>query len=499
MSTYLAFDLGASSGRAMLGTLEDGRMHLEEVHRFETPLREEQQGLFWDLDGLWQELRLGLALARQRAPGLRSLSVDSWAVDYVPLGEDGEPLRNPYAYRDPRTQGRLAQALEVVPAEELYNRTGIQLLEINSLYQLLADLDSEPDVLARTVRRLLIADYFLYRFSGQAVCERTMASTTQLMDVRTGDWDGELMERFGLTSARWPEIVAPGTVLGPLVTDAGGGGSGPVVIATCSHDTGAAVAGVPAEKGTRWAYLSSGTWSLMGTERAEPVLTDGALQANFTNEAGLDGTIRFLKNLTGLWVLQECEREWKENGAEYAYEDLMREAEAAASYGRHVDLDEERFTRRGGMTHKLRAYCHEHQIPVPKRRGETVRLILESLAESYRQTLRQLEKVTGEPVEVLHVVGGGARNALLCRLTAEACGCRVVAGPAEATALGNLLVQARTLGDLPEGMTIRDVVRRSCPVQTYEPGRTSGPRETSHGTPSDVLDSVSSNPNRTRS
>ena len=470
MPQYLAFDLGASSGRAMLGTLGDGRMHLEEIHRFETPLREEQEQLVWDLGALWQEVRLGLALARERAPRLKSLSVDSWAVDYVPLGADGQPLRNPYAYRDPRTQGRLAQATRVVPARELYRRTGIQMLEINSLYQLLADLDEEPDVLAQTRQRLLIADYFLYRFSGRAVAERTMASTTQLMDVRSGQWDADLMERFGLTSDGWPEIVAPGTVLGPLVSDVGG--EPPVVIATCSHDTAAAVAAVPAE-GERWAYLSSGTWSLIGVERAEPVLTDEALQANFTNEAGLDRTIRLLKNLTGLWVLEECVREWRESGIAFSYDDLMAEAEAAPSHRRYVDLSEGRFALRGDMRDKLRSYCHEHQIPVPGQRGAVVRLILESLAESYRKTLRTLEAATGEPVDVLHVVGGGSRNALLCRLTAERCGCRVLAGPAEATALGNLILQARTLGDLPEGLTLRDVVRRSHPVEVYEPERTS--------------------------
>ncbi|MGI9175975.1 MAG: rhamnulokinase, partial [Rhodothermales bacterium] len=457
---------------AILGTLEDGRMHLEEVHRFETPLLEEQEQLFWDLGALWRELRLGLALAREQAPRLKSLSVDSWAVDYVPLGADGQPLRNPYAYRDPRTQGRLAQATDVVPARELYERTGIQMLEINSLYQLLADLDEEPDVLSKTKQRLLIADYFLYRFSGRAVAERTMASTTQLMDVRSGQWDAELMQRFGLEAARWPEIVAPGTRLGPLVSDVEHTGDAPVVIATCSHDTAAAVAAVPAE-GERWAYLSSGTWSLMGVERMEPVLTDEALQANFTNEAGLDGTIRLLKNLTGLWVLEECVREWREDGATFSYDDLMAEAAAAPSFRRYVDLSEGRFTLRGGMRDKLRSYCREHQIPVPRQRGAVVRLILESLAESYRKTLRTLEALTGEPVDVLHVVGGGSKNALLCRLTADRCGCRVLAGPAEATALGNLILQARTLGDLPEGLSIRDVVRRSRPVQTYESAQTS--------------------------
>jgi rhamnulokinase len=470
-ASYLAFDLGASSGRAMLGTLEDGRIELEEVHRFPTPLVEREGVLYWDIEALWGELRHSLEQALRRAPGLRSVSVDSWAVDYVPVDEKGKLLRLPYCYRDPRTRGRMEQAFERVPAEELYGRTGIQFLEFNTVYQLLADRDEEPELLGRTANRLLIADYLLFRLSGRPAVERTNASTTQLLDVETGEWAMDLVRRLGLPETGWPEVVAPGTVLGPLIVGADEATRSPRVIASCSHDTACAVAAVPADPhGPAWAYLSSGTWSLLGVELAEPVLTDAAREANFTNEAGLDGSVRFLKNLTGLWVLQECEREWREAGERFDTETLIAEAEAANPPAGLVDLDDPRLGERGGMQGRLLACCRDSGVPEPRTRGETVRLVLESLAAGYARSLGQMERIIGRAVERLHVVGGGSRNALLCRLTAERCGCTVIAGPAEATALGNLLVQARALGDLPPSSSIRDVVRASCELREFHPG-----------------------------
>ena len=474
-STYLAFDYGASSGRAVLATLADGRLEAEEVHRFRTPLLEKGDHLYWDLNALWTETQRGLAAARARTDRLRGVSVDTWAVDYVPLGAGGTPLRNPYTYRDPRTRGRLAEALRLIPAGDLYYRTGIQLLEINTLPQLLADLAEEPGIVAATRQRMLLADYLLYRLSGIAVAERTVASTTQLMDIHTGEWAGTLHARVGLDPAVWPPIVAPGTPLGPLRGGALPAGTTPfaelpTVVAGCSHDTAAAVAAVPAAADDpSWAYVSSGTWSLVGVEREEPILTEAARRANFTNEAGLDGTVRFLKNRTGMWVLEECLRVWEEAGDRPSYETIMAEAEAAPAYSRYVDLNDPVFATRGHMPDRLRAFCREHEIAVPETRGELVRLILESLADSYRQTLGELETLTSSPVERLYVVGGGARNDLLNQWTATVCDCTVVAGPAEATVWGNALVQARALGDLPPGQTIRDVVRSSTTLRTFEP------------------------------
>jgi rhamnulokinase len=472
--SYLGFDLGASSGRAVLGELADGRLSMREVHRFRTPVVEADGHLFWDLSALWREITIGVAIAYTDARGLRSVSVDSWGVDYVSLDANDRTLGESYCYRDPRTRGLLPTVFARVPAAELYARTGIQMMEINTVVQVVAEVEQEPDLANRTHRRLLIADYLHYRMTGRAVAERTLASTSQLVNIDTGQWDAELMQRLGIPDDQWPQIVPPGTRLGPLrVSAVGGTDPGISVIAGCCHDTAAAVAAVPAEEdGPAWAYLSCGTWSLMGVERPQPIVTEASRAANFTNEAGLDDTTRFLKNLTGLWVLQECEREWREDGQTFTYAELMEEAKAAPSSGGFVDLDDPPFGERGRMNAKLHAYCSEHGIPVPGTRGAAVRLILESLVRSYARTLEILESLVGSRIEILHIVGGGVRNELLCQWTADACGRKVLAGPAEATVIGNLLVQARTLGDLPQGTSIRDVVRTSFEPAVYEPGRT---------------------------
>ena len=475
--SYLAIDLGASSGRAVVGVLDGGTVRLTEVHRFRTPLVERGGHLVWDLDTLWDDVRTGLRLGVRLTPGLRAVSVDTWGVDYVPLDAGGAALRDPYSYRDERTQGWMADVLDRIPATELYGATGIQFLEFNTLFQVAADLADEPETVAQTETRLLIADYLLYRLSGVAVAERTLASTTGLFNAG-GDWDRPLIERLGDRPARWPRVVGPGTVLGPVLDDVlpdGFEGTPPVVVATCSHDTAAAVAAVPARGDRPWAYVSSGTWSLVGVERGAPVLTDAARRANFTNEAGIDGTTRFLKNRTGFWVLEECIREWTEiDGARPDYDTLVAEAAAAPPVSRYVALNDPPFALRGGMRDKIRAYCREHEVPVPGSRGVLVRLVFESLAESYRRALADLDTLTGEAAEVLHVVGGGAYNGLLNQLTADACGVPVVAGPAEATGLGNVLVQARALGDLG-GRSVRDVVRASSTLRTYTPGARPAP------------------------
>lgn len=476
LPTYLAFDLGASSGRAVLGTLDGDRMRMEEIHRFPTPLTEEGGHLFWEVEELWEELTKGLALALEASPGLRSLSVDSWAVDYVPVDEAGSPLRRPFCYRDPRTNGVMQRAFQTLPADAIYAHTGIQFLPFNTLFQLLADQDEEagkeragnlgarrdgePRILGPVHRYLPIADFFNFRFSGRAVVEVSMASTTQLMEVGTKDWSLPLFEAFGLDSAQWPPIVPSGTVLGTAR-----GASHVTVLATCSHDTGSAVAAAPATGDRPWAFISSGTWSLLGAERREPLLTAEARKAGFTHEAGVDDTIRFLKNLTGLWALQECVREW--GGVEWAM--LEREARNAPPNLTLIDLEDSRFLAPGGMPGRLREYCRERECPVPETRGALVRAILGSIAASYARALKELEGLTGRPVEILHIVGGGSRNRFLCRLAAEACRRTVVAGPAEATALGNLLLQARTLGDLPRGLGLRNVAASSSEMEIYQP------------------------------
>ena len=462
---YLAFDLGASSSRAVLGTLAEGRMQMEELCRFETPLLEEGERLWWNLGALWDELQQGLHRALDAAPNLRSLSVDSWAVDYVPLDADGAPLRNPHSYRDPRTEGRMEQAFARVPKATIYQRTGIQFLPINTLYQVLVDLETEPAVVARTRRRLLIADYFNYRFGGRPVADRSMASTTQLLDAQTQQWAADLMDAFDIDPDTWPDVVPCGTNIGAV----NGNQSEIQIVASCSHDTAAAVAAAPARSGSSWAYVSCGTWSLLGVEREAPLLTRAAREAGFTNERGLGGTVRFLKNLAGLWPLQECVRAWEENGEAVSYDDLTAEAAAVPPARARLDLGDDRFVRRGPMPQYVRDYCRETGQPVPETRGETARTILESLAGSYGQTLDALEALTGRVIDTVHLLGGGVQSELLCQLAADAVGRPVVAGPAEATALGNLLVQAQAMGDLPAGRTVRAVARDSATLTTYHP------------------------------
>lgn len=471
---FLAVDLGASHGRALLGTLDGTDLHVEVVHQFETPLVEDGDRLFWDLEVLEQEIDAGLQAALDTASHLRSLSVDAWGVDFVPLDAAGAPLRNPRAYRDPRTQAVMDETLEQVSRKRIYETTGTQFMPINTLYQVRADREMELEIVEQTAQRLFLADYLHYRYTGRAVAELSIASTAQLMDVRTHEWATELMETLDVDPSTWPEIVPPATKLGRLTPPAHSNVQNPKsaveVVAGCSHDTACAVAAVPAEEnGPPWAYISCGTWSLLGVERSEPLLTDAAREASYTNELGLDGTVRFLKNLTGLWVLQECERAWEEAGEAVDYERLQQKAAEAPSFGDTVDLDEPQFLERGQMPEKLRRYCREHGLSVPETQGEFARLILMSLAADYQQKLEMLEVIIEEPIDVLHLVGGGSQNELLCQWTADATGCRVVAGPTEATALGNLLVQARAMGELPAGQSVRDIVRANADVQTYEP------------------------------
>lgn len=459
--TYLAFDLGASSSRAILGTLDGDRMDMEEIYRFTTPILEENGHLYWDIEGMWREIQAGFNEAITLTPTLCSVSVDSWAVDYVPIDAHGIPLRNPYCYRDRRTEGMFDVAFRTMPASRIYEHTGIQFLSFNTLYQLIAGEDE-------AVREgldvyLTIADYFNYRFCGKPVIELSMASTTQMVDVYAKEWSGSVMDAFGINKANWPPIAQPGTWLGPVTER-----PSVMSIATCSHDTGSAIAAVPAtDEEESWAYISCGTWSLMGVERKDALITKASREGGFTHEAGLDGTIRFLKNLSGLWVLQECVREWSE-AERIDWGELEAEARQVASQGELIELDNPRFLPRGQMEERVRAYYQENGWRFPESRAQLVRTILESIAASYRRCLDELQQITGESIDRLYMVGGGTQNQLLCELTAQATGLPVTAGPVEATALGNLLIQARTLGHLPAGVTIREMAVKSSELRFYE-------------------------------
>ena len=468
--SYLAIDLGASTGRAVLGTLDGSAMRMHEIHRFGTPMIERDGHLFWDIDAMWREIEAAVAQAFEIGRPLRSISVDSWAVDYVPLDAKGAALRNPYSYRDPRTAGRLEVAVNLAGGPvALYDRTGIQFLPFNTICQVVADIADEPEVVRQTATRLLIAEYFLYRLSGRRAAEATNASTTQLVDARTGDWATDVLVAIGDDARRWPVIVPPGTALGPLLPELipPGAGDPPVVLASCAHDTAAAVAAVPAASGAPWAFISSGTWSLVGAELASSVRTPEARDAGFTNETGIDGTVRFLKNRAGMWVLEECRREWQSHGVAATYADIVHAAAMAPSTDITVDLNAPEFAGRGGLQRALEGACRAQGVAAPTTPGGVTRLILESLAESHAEAIEQLEALTGVPVDIVHVVGGGALNDFLNQLLADRCGRRVLAGPVEATVLGNLLVQARALGDLPPGVSVRAAARSSTTIREF--------------------------------
>ena len=477
MSTsYIAVDLGASSGRIVLGTLEGDVMQMEEMHRFTTPMSERDGHLYWDVATMWREIRLGIAQSLESGRDVRSISVDSWAVDYVPLDEEGMALRDPYSYRDPRTEGRLQVAIACAGgADALYRRTGTQFLPFNTLPQIISDIADEPELVRRTASRLLIAEYFLYLLSGRQVAEATNASTTQLVDTRTGVWTTDLIESIGDHVSRYPEIVPSGTLLNALLPDiVPVGVRAPLVLATCAHDTAAAVAAVPADANSAWAFISSGTWSLVGVERTVAVLSPAARAAGFTNEAGLDGTVRFLKNRAGMWVLEELRRQWLAEGVRYSHEALFDAAAAVPTSGFTIDLNAPQFAGRGDMMRKVAAACTARGAWLPEQHAGITRLILESIADSHASALAELDAVTGLTSDDVHIVGGGALNDMLNQLTADRAAKRVLAGPEEATVLGNLLVQARTLGHLPTGVTIRDVSRRSSRMKVFTPRRAPG-------------------------
>lgn len=459
---FLAIDLGAESGRAILGTLSEGRLSLEELHRFpNTPVRL-PTGLYWDTLRLFHEIRHALAVCgRERGIELDGIGIDTWGVDFGLLGTDGALVDNPRHYRDARNNGMLEKTFAAVPREEIFRHTGIQFLQLNSLYQLYAMRLADSPALEMAHCLLFMPDLFNYWLTGVRKVELTIGSTSQFYDPTRRSWAKGLLNRLGLPAEILPEIVAPGTRLGSLLPEvAASCGLSPdtPVYATACHDTAAAVAAVPAE-GEGWCYISSGTWSLMGVEVDAPAINETSLALNFTNEMGAGGKVRLLKNIAGLWLIQECRRDWALRGREYSYAELMAMAAEASSGGARLDPDA--FHEPGQMPEQIADYCRSTGKPVPEEPGPMCRAILESLAATYRVVLEKLERLTGRTIERIHIVGGGSQNTLLNRLAEEATGRTVIAGPVEATAAGNILVQAMGAGivsDLGEG---RAVVRRS--------------------------------------
>jgi rhamnulokinase len=465
---YLAIDLGAESGRVMLGSLAGGRLSVEEIHRFANVPVRIQGTLRWDLLNLFSEMKEGLRKAAARGEPISGISTDAWGVDYVLFREREPMVTNAFHYRDSRTDGAMEKVFAKVPADRIFADTGIQFMPINTLYQLFMDAQQRPEVLEWADRFLNIGDYFNYLLAGTPYGEASLASTSQLYNPVQKDWAWDLIARLGLPKKLFPPLVLPGTGLGPLLSEVAleTNLKGAKVIAGCSHDTAAAVAAVPGQ-GQDWAFLSSGTWSLLGTELGAPLINADSRKYNFTNEAGYGGTILFRKNIVGLWIVQECRRAWAEMGNEYAYEELTAMAEAAEPLRSLIRPEDARFGKPGRMPGKLADYCRETGQPVPTDPGSMIRCVLESLALLYARTLGECAAATGRRFRALHVVGGGSRNRLLNQLTADALQLPAHAGPVEATAIGNLLIQARTLGH--ETGDLRSVVRRSFPIETFSP------------------------------
>jgi rhamnulokinase len=464
---YLACDLGADSGRLMLGTLADGKILLEELHRFPNGVVKTSGALHWNIDALFNELKAGLKKAAARQLPIASISTDSWGVDYALYDERVRIMPPVWCYRDART----ASGVEIVNAKldwpTIYSETGIQFMAINTIYQLAAE---PPKRLADTKQLLLIGDAFNYFCSGVARNEASLASTTQLYNPRTQTWSKEIFTALGLREEMFAPICASGTRLGPLKENlAAEVGLPPLeVIATCSHDTGAAVAAVPAS-GENWAYLSSGTWSLMGVELPAPVITDQSRALGFTNEIGYGNTVRLLKNIVGLWIVQECRRHWAKEGKKYEFAQLTELSASAPPFGSLINPDDPRFLSPDDMPRKIAEFCTETGQPVPASHAAYMRCIHESLALFYRIVLRRIERLTGKKIEKLHIVGGGSRDAMLNQCAANALKIPVIVGPAECTAFGNILIQAIALGHLPSHAAAREVIRNSVELKTFTP------------------------------
>lgn len=477
MSLHAAVDLGASSGRVMLGRVSPDHLELEEVARFRNGAVQVAAGpdgrearLHWDVLGLWQDALAGLADAAGRAgpDGVRSVGVDTWAVDYALLDAGGGLLANPRSYRDARTDGVAEQVHRRMTADDLYARNGLQHLPFTTIYQLV--VEAAGPLLERADQLLLLPDLLGFWLSGRRVAESTNASTTGLADVRTGRWAPDLLELAGVSPALLPDVVDAGTVLGPLLPAVAERTrlAGTDLVAAGSHDTASAVVGVPAEH-ERFAYVACGTWGLVGVELEEPVLSPESLAAGFTNERGVDGRVRYLHNVMGLWVLQCCLEEWRGEGDA----DLGRLLAAAADLppgGPVVDVDDPAFLPPGPMVGRVRRACEDSGQPAPVERAAVVRCVLDSLARAFADAVQAAVRLSGRDVDVVHLVGGGARNALLCQLTADACERPVLAGPVEATALGNVLVQARATGDVSGSLEdLRALVGRTHRTRRYGP------------------------------
>jgi rhamnulokinase len=475
-AAHIAVDMGAESGRVIVGVLEGGRLRLEEVHRFAHEPVWLPTGLHWDISGIWREIVTGLRRAAEwgktNRAQLVSVGVDTWGVDWALVDAAGELMGVPHAYRDPRNAAAYEEVLSKLGRERIYRTTGIQFMQLNTLYSLYAHKHADPGSLDAADQLLFIPDLFHYWLSGNRVVEATIASTSQMIDCHTGDWAREMLGELGLSSKILGEISPSATVVGtlhPKLVAETGLPASLKVVTPASHDTGSAVVAVPADEKTSWCYLSSGTWSLLGAELESPCVSEAAQAASFTNELGVGGTFRFLKNIAGLWLVQECRRDLVRKGQELDYPTLTRLASEATPLRTLIDPNHASFQLPGDMLKKVVDFAKASGQPAPESPGQFVRSCLESLALAYREKLQTLESILGRRFDVLHIVGGGGKNELLNQMTADATGRRVVAGPHEATAMGNVLVQAMAMGAAAHLAELRRIVAQSVNLATYEP------------------------------
>ena len=475
-NVYLAIDLGASSGRVVAGLFDGEKLTLEDVHRFENGGVVVGERMYWDVLRLWQQIVDGLRGGAAKFGGrVASVGVDTWGVDFALLGRGGELLGNPVHYRDRRTAGIFDKAFSIVSREEIFAETGLQFMEFNTLYQLLAMKLQNSPLLEIAESFLMIPDLLHWLLSGERGIEYSNASTTQFLNPRTRSWSTNLFERFGLPTRILGDIIQPGTRLGPLQTSVAEqtGLRGVQVVVPGTHDTASAVMAVPAasQPGQQpdWCYISSGTWSLMGVEVPQPVVTDRCRQLNFTNEGGVGGTTRLLKNIAGLWLVQECRRMWRLAGREFTWDHLVDLAHQSPPLVSLLNPDHASFVAPKDMTAAIQDFCRTTGQPVPQTEGAIIRAALESLALRYRMVLGWLEELAGTKINTIHIVGGGTQNRLLCQMAADACNRRVVAGPIEATAVGNVMMQAVAGGAVGSIAHAREVIRRSFHVETYTP------------------------------
>ena len=476
---YLAIDLGASGGRVLAGLFDGERLLLEEVHRFENGGVQIGTRLQWDVLFLWNQIQHGLRMAAAKYEHkIVSIAVDTWGVDFALLGPGDELLGNPYCYRDQRTAGIFEKAFSMVSREDIFAETGLQFMEFNTLYQLLAMRLQKSPLLDIAESFLMIPDLFHWLLTGVKTNEYTNASTTQFLNPHTRDWSRGLLEKFGIPTKILGQLVEPETIIGPVrksIAEATGLSNVKVVLPG-THDTASAVLAVPAASKPNsipdWAFLSSGTWSLMGVETPRPVTTDRCRQLNFTNEGGIGNTVRLLKNIAGMWLVQECRRIWKQGGTEFGWDDLIRRAQAERPLASIINPDHPSLTAPKDMPQAIRELCAMTGQPVPENEGEIIRCALQSLALRYRGVMGMLEELVGTSLNTIHIVGGGTNNKLLCQMAADSCNRRVVAGPVEATAIGNLMLQAVADGAVGSIAQAREIVRDSFEVQEYLPQHT---------------------------